>query len=245
MGLLGSKMGSDAASDANAASIALAREMAQNNISWKVKDAKKAGIHPLYALGASSSISPTLSSGGADAISSGFQQAGNAIAAGIDKAAQKKTQALQNEFLESQIRRQEAETRNTILEGQKLENNLNSRSGALQEIVVPTEKYDKKIRNALSRFKAETGRDVDEFGRPFPAARSVSVRGDQWDYIHTDNIGDSEVAALAATPAIIRKGRGDSLKKIDMSKLPKKRRYAARLGKSGVGRRRSRRNRGK
>lgn len=35
--------------------IALQREFAQNGIRWKVDDAKAAGIHPLYALGASTS----------------------------------------------------------------------------------------------------------------------------------------------------------------------------------------------
>lgn len=39
--------------------IALQREFAQSGIQWKVEDAKKAGIHPLYALGASTtSFSP-------------------------------------------------------------------------------------------------------------------------------------------------------------------------------------------
>lgn len=33
--------------------IALQREFAQNSIQWRAEDAKKAGIHPIYALGAS------------------------------------------------------------------------------------------------------------------------------------------------------------------------------------------------
>lgn len=38
----------------------LQKEFAQNGIQWKVEDAKKAGIHPLYALGANTmSYSPT------------------------------------------------------------------------------------------------------------------------------------------------------------------------------------------
>lgn len=39
---------------------ALQREFAQSGIQWKVADAKKAGIHPLYAMGAPS-ISPAVS----------------------------------------------------------------------------------------------------------------------------------------------------------------------------------------
>lgn len=39
--------------------MALQREFAQNGIQWKVEDAKKAGIHPIYALGsAGASFSP-------------------------------------------------------------------------------------------------------------------------------------------------------------------------------------------
>lgn len=64
--LLGGLMGKSAAEDAREANarqaeanIALQREFAQNGIRWKVEDAKAAGIHPLYALGASSpSFSP-------------------------------------------------------------------------------------------------------------------------------------------------------------------------------------------
>lgn len=64
--LLGGLFGRQGAKDQNAAAmavaernIALQREFAQNGIRWKVADAKKAGIHPLYALGASTtSFSP-------------------------------------------------------------------------------------------------------------------------------------------------------------------------------------------
>lgn len=41
---------------------ALQREFAQSGLQWKVADAKKAGIHPLYAMGAPS-ISPAVSVG--------------------------------------------------------------------------------------------------------------------------------------------------------------------------------------
>lgn len=61
-GILGKKA-ADRANRANAdmaaQNIALQREFAQNGLRWKVEDAKAAGIHPLYALGASgASFSP-------------------------------------------------------------------------------------------------------------------------------------------------------------------------------------------
>lgn len=54
-GLLGQKSAKDAQKsneDINAQNIALQKEFAQNSIQWKTEDAKKAGVHPLYALGA-------------------------------------------------------------------------------------------------------------------------------------------------------------------------------------------------
>lgn len=49
----------DAAAEMAANNIALQREFAQNGIQWKAADAKAAGIHPLFAMGAqTSSFSP-------------------------------------------------------------------------------------------------------------------------------------------------------------------------------------------
>lgn len=64
--LTGGLMGRDAHKDAAAqnaaqaaANMAMQREFAQHGIRWKVEDAKAAGIHPLYALGANTpSFSP-------------------------------------------------------------------------------------------------------------------------------------------------------------------------------------------
>lgn len=64
--LAGGLLGSSAAKEAQArneaiaaANIAMQKEFAQNGIRWKVEDAKAAGIHPLYALGAQgASFSP-------------------------------------------------------------------------------------------------------------------------------------------------------------------------------------------
>lgn len=67
--------------------IALQREFAQNSIQWRVQDAAKAGVHPLYALGASTtSFSPvTVGVSGAnplaDSMSSMGQNLGRAAAA--------------------------------------------------------------------------------------------------------------------------------------------------------------------
>lgn len=50
--LLGGLIGRKSTQDANKQNIALQKQFAQEGIQWKVEDARKAGIHPLYALGA-------------------------------------------------------------------------------------------------------------------------------------------------------------------------------------------------
>lgn len=59
------------------------KEFAQNGIRWRVEDAKRAGIHPLYALGASTaSYSPVSGYGGDYGISDALSNLGQ----GIDRA---------------------------------------------------------------------------------------------------------------------------------------------------------------
>lgn len=58
--LLGGFLGRDSQENQRASNEALQREFAQNSIQWRVADAKKAGIHPLYAMGAPT-MSPSVS----------------------------------------------------------------------------------------------------------------------------------------------------------------------------------------
>src|SRR5262245_6914522 len=70
------------------------REFAQHGIQWKVEDAKRAGIHPLYALGAStSSPSPVHVQGGDYGISAAGQDVSRAIMASQDADDRKATVA--------------------------------------------------------------------------------------------------------------------------------------------------------
>lgn len=90
--VLGGFLGRDSAKDQAAATerarqenIALQREFAQNGIQWRVEDAKKAGIHPIYALGSSgASFTPVSSAFAADtslpnALASAGQDIGRAV----------------------------------------------------------------------------------------------------------------------------------------------------------------------
>lgn len=86
------------------------REFAQNGIKWRVDDANRAGIHPLYALGANPvSFSPTT-------VGTNFAQVGQDISRAIDvtRSSSEKVDArlaglqleragLENELLRSQI----------------------------------------------------------------------------------------------------------------------------------------------
>lgn len=84
------------------------KEFAQNAIQWKVDDAKKAGVHPLAALGAQTTSYSPVSVGGADFTQSG-QSLGRALDAHMDttertvsKLAVEKA-ALENDYLRAQI----------------------------------------------------------------------------------------------------------------------------------------------
>lgn len=70
----------------------LQREFAQNSIQWKMEDAKKAGVHPLAALGAST-YSAAPSYVGAN-VGDGVAQAGQQFAQGISKAMEKDAEKL-------------------------------------------------------------------------------------------------------------------------------------------------------
>lgn len=113
--LLGGLIGRDSQREQQERNIALQREFAQSGIQWKVADAKKAGIHPLYAMGAPS-ISPAVSVQSdplAGALHSMGQDLGRAAQAGSstdDRAATGVVQqlaleraGLQNELLRTQI----------------------------------------------------------------------------------------------------------------------------------------------
>lgn len=106
---------------ANAQNLAAQKEFAQSGIRWRVEDAKQAGIHPVYALGAQTpSFSPSFTAGqvGAetgvgDALAAGGQEIGRAVGATLtqpERAYNSAIQslalergALENELLRSQI----------------------------------------------------------------------------------------------------------------------------------------------
>lgn len=132
--IAGGIMNSNAQKDANRVNQenairqeALQREFAQNSIQWKAADALKAGIHPLYAMGApTTSYSPvTVGAQASTGLGSGIASAGQDISRAMqatqsqparDAAFVKTSQALtltkmglENELLASQIAKQRAQ----------------------------------------------------------------------------------------------------------------------------------------
>lgn len=86
--------------------LAFQQQLAKEGIRWRVQDAKKAGIHPLAALGmtpfSSSPVSTTPTAGMMSAESS-FADAGNSIARAI-KSKQTVQERLTDELLAAQVR---------------------------------------------------------------------------------------------------------------------------------------------
>lgn len=119
--LAGSLLGARNARESFKDNVALQREFAQNGIRWKVEDAKAAGVHPLYALGANTmSFSPVaVSDGLAAGVSAMGQDIGRAVqaattageraSAAADSVALRKLSieraGLENDLLRSQIAR--------------------------------------------------------------------------------------------------------------------------------------------
>lgn len=81
--LLGGLFGKNSAEDAADKNAKLQKEFAQSGIQWKVEDAKKAGVHPLAALGAqTASFSPSYV--GDTSMGQGLANAGQSVARSLE-----------------------------------------------------------------------------------------------------------------------------------------------------------------
>lgn len=107
------------------------KEFAQNGIRWKVSDAKAAGIHPLYALGAStSSYSPVSGYGGDNGIGEAAAQFGQGIGRAVEAGMTKEERQRENAKREMQetfdlaLRQQELEAGRERISESRLRNKL-------------------------------------------------------------------------------------------------------------------------
>lgn len=100
---------------------ALQREFAQHGVRWRVADAKKAGIHPVYALGGSSaSFTPVASTNNSAEY---FSRAGSDLSRAV-AAKQTVNERLNNELLRSQVRGNEIDNEIRLTELQSMRSRL-------------------------------------------------------------------------------------------------------------------------
>lgn len=124
-GLFG-KSSADAARESqerqNAENIALQREFAQNGISWKVQDAKNAGIHPLYAIGAQgASFTPSSSNFTADtSMQTALTTAGADIGRAVNASTSQTSRQNQFQKIMSGLAIEKAGLENEVLRSQLL-----------------------------------------------------------------------------------------------------------------------------
>lgn len=107
--ILGGLMGRKNANAAND----MSREFAQNGISWKVADAKRAGIHPLYAIGASTAMPAPVSAG-----DYGISAAGQDVSRAFYATASRQERADSNNAKLSALQVEHAELQNELLKSQ-------------------------------------------------------------------------------------------------------------------------------
>lgn len=93
------------------------KEFAQNSLQWKVQDAKKAGLHPLAAIGANSSLySPTSSAGGG--LGDALSNAGQMVSQGFQNRLQEQYYKLSMQRMALENERIKAETNALNRQGQ-------------------------------------------------------------------------------------------------------------------------------
>lgn len=111
--LLGGWLGADAARKEGNTNRAEQREYATNSIRWRVKDAQAAGIHPLYAMGATGASFQPVSTGAPEILANMGQNVGRAIQSKMsqeDRTHVAEMNMLQREHLKKQNALLDAQT---------------------------------------------------------------------------------------------------------------------------------------
>lgn len=174
--LAGGIIGSRNQAKANAANYNAQKEFAQNGISWRVADAKRAGIHPLFALGGSgATYSPSAQTVGDYNLGSVGNAMGQAIASRQSsfersmQSEQLKNAKLQNSLLESQIANLDSERALSAM-GQSL-------GGAVSRDLVKDASLGSKKK--VTTFQKEMGsfNSLKSVGEKFGVSLEVSPDG--------------------------------------------------------------------
>ena len=109
------------------------KEFAQNSIQWRVQDAQKAGIHPLYAMGQSPGYTPS-STFETNTMGEAVAQAGNSFANAMGQLGLMNAQ-LQNSKLQADVENAKIENKNKELElyNKMVSNSLGQKRQHLQQ----------------------------------------------------------------------------------------------------------------
>lgn len=194
--LLGGLLGEKGADDRSAQSLAFAREQmnqqrefAQQGIRWRVDDAKAAGVHPLYALGAQvtpySSVNFT-----PESPSYGMSQAVADMGQNIGRAVQAKQtggERLQSNMEQLQLRNMELN--NALIESQIFRNYGNSLPPPMPSVITEPLAPPEAIGAAHGAIAGTSPQPVEmsmsEPGRPSKQAGGVP----DWTYTRTADGG--------------------------------------------------------
>lgn len=101
------------------------KEFAQSGIQWKVEDAKKAGVHPLYALGAQTHSFAPVSTGSAD-LSTGLAAAGQDVSRAMAATAPAQVRNDAHTAAMQKIALENGELQNDLLRSQIVKLNTSS-----------------------------------------------------------------------------------------------------------------------
>lgn len=138
--LIGGFMGQKSAEQQQAQQIALQKEFAKNAIQWKVADAKAAGVHPLYGLGANTvSFQPNLV--GADPMGQAFSDMGQDLSRAVE-VAQSAPERVYNKAAQA-LALERAGLENDLLRSQIARNTLSAQVPPpipVQETIVPAQR---------------------------------------------------------------------------------------------------------
>jgi hypothetical protein len=151
----------------NAANYEQQKEFAQNGISWKVADAKRAGIHPLAALGASTTPYTPFQDSGQYADGSVYRDAADAISSISSRKRQAVEQRQADELHELSKRNIEADIALKQAEASRASRTaqaMNSQQDVTKapEIVGPTGKWQTSKTSKASDVEDEYGGVIGE-----------------------------------------------------------------------------------
>lgn len=192
--LLGGALGSSSASKAANKDYRRQKEFAKNSIRWKVEDAKRAGLHPLFALGGGASFSPSIQTGSTD-LGSGIGEAAAALGRGYERSQAPKPgtpvgQLGAQSIKESQSRilQNEAQAALALSQAKRMEAQTNySQDGALfsgggttgvPPEMVPKNRVTPKAPDQRSRAPGDNARQAGK--NPTWQRYQYGPRSDQW-----------------------------------------------------------------